>query len=318
MRAAADDPRRAGHLRGRCVGAELQSARVHAQQRQPVGEDIVHLPGHRLPRQPLRLLGAQRGLALGPPGPFPQREDELPARSDEHPPADHREQHHRTGHGGYAEGEFGIGAHQCADGHRDQGRHADGGDGPERPVHGDGEQRDQCRPRGAGGDRGQGHQHGGEPGRIPSAQPERGAGQQPQDQIGDQHAVRDPGVVAQVVEHQEPEGHHGETADDVDGPVTDGPAAAVRLRLGAGHGGRQQPRVVMRPLHCRPPLLSAHERQSTVALPAVSGPRRRLRPKTAGPSTFVTASRGRMPPPAIGTPTHGRCGGVGRRESIAA
>ena len=50
---------RAGDLPGGGVGTVLQRAGVHAQQRQPVAEHVMHLPGDLLAGVVLGLLGAQ-------------------------------------------------------------------------------------------------------------------------------------------------------------------------------------------------------------------------------------------------------------------
>jgi hypothetical protein len=77
-----------GDLPGGGVGAELERARVDAQQRQPVAEDIVHLPGDLVAGALLGLLGPQLGLGLGPLGPVPQRQHQLAPVVDEQAPAD--------------------------------------------------------------------------------------------------------------------------------------------------------------------------------------------------------------------------------------
>jgi hypothetical protein len=101
----ADHLGRPGDLLGRGVGPELERPGVHAQQRQPVAEDVVHLPGDLLAGPLLGLLGPELGLGLGPDRPVPQRQDELAPVVDEQAPADgrtldrdpEREQQHRRG-----------------------------------------------------------------------------------------------------------------------------------------------------------------------------------------------------------------------------
>jgi hypothetical protein len=79
---------RAGDLLGGGVGAELERAGVDAQQRQPVAEDVVHLPGDLVAGPLLGLLGPELGLGLGPDRPVAQRRDQLAPGVDEQAPAD--------------------------------------------------------------------------------------------------------------------------------------------------------------------------------------------------------------------------------------
>jgi ABC-2 type transport system ATP-binding protein len=76
------DARRACDLRWRRVGANLERARVQAQQRDPVRQHVVHLA--RDARALLR--HAQVALGLGLAGALAQREQELALGADEHPP----------------------------------------------------------------------------------------------------------------------------------------------------------------------------------------------------------------------------------------
>ena len=57
MGAVPDDSGCPADLGRGCVGPELEGAGMDAEQGQPVGEDVVHLAGDGLPRQPLGLLG---------------------------------------------------------------------------------------------------------------------------------------------------------------------------------------------------------------------------------------------------------------------
>ena len=81
-------PAAARDLLGRRVGAELQRARVQAQQRDPVGEHVVHLAGDARALVLARLLDAQLLLGLGALGALAQRQHELAPRAHEHPPGD--------------------------------------------------------------------------------------------------------------------------------------------------------------------------------------------------------------------------------------
>ena len=88
VRAGAHDAGGARDLLGRRVGAELERARVHAQQRDAVGEHVVHLA--RDPRALVLacLLDAQLLLGLRAVGPLAQRRHELAPRTHEHAPRD--------------------------------------------------------------------------------------------------------------------------------------------------------------------------------------------------------------------------------------
>ena len=90
VRARAHDAGGARDLLGRRVGAELERARVHAQQRDPVGEHVVHLARDAGALVLARLLDAQLLLGLGALGALAQRQHELAARAHEHPPRDRR------------------------------------------------------------------------------------------------------------------------------------------------------------------------------------------------------------------------------------
>ena len=77
-----------GDLLGRRVGMELERPGVQAQQRDAVGQDVVHLAGDAQPLGLARLLDAQALLGLQAVGALAQREDELALDADEEPPAD--------------------------------------------------------------------------------------------------------------------------------------------------------------------------------------------------------------------------------------
>ena len=78
------------------VGAKLQRARMHAQQRDAMGEDVVHLPGDPGAFELPGLLDEEPLLRLDPASALSQRLDQLAASTDEHPPRQHgREQRHQ-------------------------------------------------------------------------------------------------------------------------------------------------------------------------------------------------------------------------------
>ena len=86
--ARAHDAGRARDLLRRRVGAELERARVHAQQRDAVGEHVVHLARDAGALVLARLLDAQLLLGLGAVGALAQRRHELAPGADEHAPGD--------------------------------------------------------------------------------------------------------------------------------------------------------------------------------------------------------------------------------------
>ena len=88
LRRRADHAGGFGDLFGRGVGAELERAGVHAQQREPVGEDVVHLPRDPPALGLPGLLDAKPLLGFEPLGPLAQRADELAPRAGEEPPAE--------------------------------------------------------------------------------------------------------------------------------------------------------------------------------------------------------------------------------------
>jgi hypothetical protein len=67
-----DDRGGAGYVGGGRVRPELQCPGVHAEQRQPVGQHIVHLPGDAPPLGLARLFGTALLIGLQPVGPLPQ------------------------------------------------------------------------------------------------------------------------------------------------------------------------------------------------------------------------------------------------------
>ena len=95
VRGGADHARGLGDLLRRRVGAELERARVQAQQRDAVGEHVVHLARDPAPLGLARLLDVQALLGLQPLGALVQRAHQLAPRAGEQAPADHhdREQH---------------------------------------------------------------------------------------------------------------------------------------------------------------------------------------------------------------------------------
>ena len=110
MHARADHPGGAGELLGRGVRAVLQRARVGGQQRQPVGEHVVHLAGDPRPLRDAGLGDAAGLLGLGAAGPLAQRgEQRLPgtvpfAPADAAPP---RRRSRSTAHHAYGSDPFG-------------------------------------------------------------------------------------------------------------------------------------------------------------------------------------------------------------------
>src|SRR5439155_26941389 len=87
VRARADHARRARDLLGRRVRPELQRAGMQAQQRDPVGKDVVHLAGDPLALGVPDLLDAQLLLCLSASQTLAFR---LPATAPEHPPREDR------------------------------------------------------------------------------------------------------------------------------------------------------------------------------------------------------------------------------------
>ncbi len=85
MCAGADHCGRARDLLGRRVRAELQRAGMQAQQRDPVGQHVVHLARDPRALGEARLLDAQVLLGLGMAYPLAAR---LAAPADEHAPRD--------------------------------------------------------------------------------------------------------------------------------------------------------------------------------------------------------------------------------------
>jgi hypothetical protein len=88
VRAGPDHARGAGDLFGRCVGAVLDRAGVGGQQRQPVGEHVVHLAGDPGALGRPRLGDPAALLRLGAARPLLQRGDEGVAGPGHLAPAD--------------------------------------------------------------------------------------------------------------------------------------------------------------------------------------------------------------------------------------
>ncbi len=174
-----------GLLRRR-VAVERQRPRVHAEQRQPVPEHVVHLPGQRLPRLVRGVLGPQRRGGLGHRGPFAQRLDQQPAAAHEQPPAEHRRvsRHQRPDQQpqrGLRRGPPGV-VHRER---RDAAQEHRGRD-PGRAAGGDREQRDQPRDGRDLGERAQHDDAHGHRQRVPAPPPERDAGQHPRRDVDTQ------------------------------------------------------------------------------------------------------------------------------------
>ena len=127
VRLLAHDAGGRGELVGGRVRTELEGAGVHAQQRQTMAEDVVHLPGDAgalvvaSGDEPVVLLGRSAGGA---------RRDELAAGADEHaPPGDRPRDDRRQGDGAEV-GHLRIGPHQLQHDRREPERRADDdGDG---------------------------------------------------------------------------------------------------------------------------------------------------------------------------------------------
>jgi hypothetical protein len=180
----------AGDLGRVGVGAELQRAGVHAQQRQPVAEDVVHLPGDLVAGPLLGLLGPQVGLGLGAGRPVAQRLHEPAPVVDEQAPADrgpldgHAEQEQQQA------GHPGLGAEQDVD---ERGQHAQavhGQAGSRRPIHRHREQRHHHRPGHQLRERRQGDQGQGEPDRPAAPPPQAGAADGGGDLVGGEQPGR--------------------------------------------------------------------------------------------------------------------------------
>ena len=94
MRAGADHRGGPGDLFRRRVGAELERAGVQAQQRDPMREDVVHLPRDPRALRVPDLLDAQLLLGLGVARALPAR---LAAPLAEHAPGDDHRRAERAG-----------------------------------------------------------------------------------------------------------------------------------------------------------------------------------------------------------------------------
>ena len=130
------------HLGRRQVGPDLQGSRVQRHQGDPVGEHVVHLARDAGTfRHPRRVL-VQALVRLGPERALPKGQQQLAARPHEHPPRDggqrerRGDQDHRDRVGGRAVDGEDHGARD-PQGEGDQHR-------ADRPVHGEGEQRQQA------------------------------------------------------------------------------------------------------------------------------------------------------------------------------
>ncbi|RAO48847.1 hypothetical protein ONO86_02716 [Micromonospora noduli] len=189
VRAAPDHPGGPGHLVGRRVRAELQRTRVQAEQRDPMGQHVVHLPGDPGAFEVAGLGDPQLLLRLGPLGPLPQRHDQLPPGPHEHPPGQHREtEHHSPGHGGPV-GHARVRACPTEDQVGDEtgtgDRDRDGGP----PVHHHGEVEDQQRDGGGHREQRQRCRRHYQPERPSAAHPEQPAADQPDHGVGTGHPV---------------------------------------------------------------------------------------------------------------------------------
>lgn len=166
-----------GELFRRRPRGVLERARVHGQQRQPVREHVVHLPGDLLPGVLPRLLGPQRRVRLRADRPFPQAHD------DQTPADGTRDQGDGRHRGRQVERPGGIRGEQKGHGHRDERACGDRPGRTGRAHRGDGEQGDQQghhhRPAGAEEDQGDR-----QPGGVAPPQPQCGAGEQGYEAVG--------------------------------------------------------------------------------------------------------------------------------------
>ncbi len=219
---------------------------MHAQQRQPVREHVVHLPRDGLAREPLRLLGPQPRLGLGPPRPVPQAQHELPLGPYEHAPADGRGQQHQEEDQRGEVRQVGIGPPPEVQRHGGRVDAAHPGHVPEGPVHGEREQGDDRHAAGGLRDEADRDHRGGQGERPPPAQPDRGAGQRAEHLVGDGQRVRDVGVVAERLGARQAHEHGQQETGEVDGPVPRGapgpPPGAGRVGVECvEEGGREEP-----------------------------------------------------------------------------
>jgi hypothetical protein len=253
---AADDAGGAGDLGGAGLGGELQRAGVQGQQRDPVGEHVVHLPGDPFPLQSPCLLDAELLPLLGLAGPLLERAHQQAPRPHQHAPGEQRGEQERHGHhrrpvliggaSGQGEGAHEHGGEQPAKGCRDLPR-APGGHG----EHGhEGRAQAQRRQR-RGDDEDQRQPH------RPASpqQQQRGASAPAEHQLPDQvHRLRR--RLGQAADDEQATQQHRDTgAADIGQPVAPRPVPALpwhrSLPVGVDRrqpGGRGDLGVQLRPL----------------------------------------------------------------------
>jgi len=182
-----DHPGGAGDLLGGGVRVVLQRAGVHAQQRQPVAEHVVHLPGDLPAGAVLGLLGTKPRPGLRRRRTLPQRQRELAPVADEQAPADRGALHGDAQQEQQEVGHPGLGAHHDVDERGEQAQREHHRGGPRRPVHHDREQPHHHRGGHQLRERRQGHQHHGQPDRPTAAPPQGGGAEGGGDRVQGEH-----------------------------------------------------------------------------------------------------------------------------------
>jgi hypothetical protein len=237
VRAGADDRGGAGDLVGCGRGAlraELERPRVQRDEREAVGEDVVHLARDAGALVVARLLDAQLLLGLGALGPLAEREDELAAGPDVHPPRDdaRRDDRREDRLDERRDGRVGVQQDVRRDDRGVQG--GDGDDDAQRAVDRHGEQRDGTGDPGAGDEGAEQPERDGEVDGPAPAPRERGARGQPDEQVGrrrqDEAGSR---LARDALGEQQRAAHH---RDDDAGRVDEQPAPAPGRPAGRGAG----------------------------------------------------------------------------------
>jgi hypothetical protein len=221
---------RARDLLRRRVGAELEGARVHAQQRDPVGEHVVHLARDAGALVGLRLLHAHLLLGLGALGALPQRQHELAPRAHEHAPRDDRrgddhDEHHRDPHRVVV-----LGVDEDVDRQHGEadGRHRR--DDREAPVHGDREQRDRAGARRERRERAHQREHDRDLHRPAAPEPQQAAADQPGAEVEQDQRLRQVLVLIDVPQHERADQQREQEEHAVDEPVAARAPVAGALR----------------------------------------------------------------------------------------
>ncbi len=299
MGAAPDHPGRPGHLLGGGVGAELQRPGVQAEQRDPVGQHVVHLPGDPGAFQLPGLGHPQLLLGLGPFGPLAQRQHQLPAGPHEHAPGQHQQgDHHPPARWRPSTSMSGLGPQQGEEHVGDQAGRGDRHGHRRAPVHHDREVDDQRRDRGGDGEHRQRQRRQRQPERPATAHPERRRAAQAEPRVRSHH----PGVRQPLGEQRIRRGRVGrgpqhpadgdEEAEAVDQPV---PGRPARVAAGRAERARQQARML-------DDDSAGHSRNGR-------------QPSEAGPATKVETWTSTL---VYRRTTLGRCGQPGGSGSLAA